>query len=81
MQDLISGDDHASSYAASIGKAKNNSSEVKPSNKSRERAEIAQYVAHMSAELAEMASSAQLDTVSYLLSMAKLEADVEARRA
>ena len=54
--------------------------ETKPAVTARERADIAHYVAHMSAELAQMATAAKLETVSYLLSMVHLEADVESRR-
>ncbi len=53
---------------------------ARPAVSSRERADVAHYVAHMSAELAQMASAAKLETVSYLLSMVQLEADVESRR-
>lgn len=53
---------------------------AKPAVTARERADVAHYVAHMSAELAQMAAAAKLETVSYLLSMVQLEADVESRR-
>ena len=39
----------------------------------------ASYIADMSAQLMEMASSAHLDVLAYLLSMARVEAEIMAR--
>lgn len=43
-------------------------------------AEIAGYIAQMTTEMMAMAASARLDLLSYLLSIARTEAEVIARR-
>ena len=43
-------------------------------------AEIAGYIAQMTTEMMEMAARARLDLLSYLLSIARTEAEVVARR-
>ncbi|MEJ2626290.1 MAG: hypothetical protein P8Z80_17735 [Pseudolabrys sp.] len=47
---------------------------------SDERAEVAVYVASLSADLATMARGTGLDTLGYLLEMVRLEAEDVARR-
>ena len=42
-------------------------------------AETARYIAQLTGELAAIAGAAQLDTLAYLLAMARVEADVAAR--
>ena len=48
---------------------------------SRSSAEIAGYIAQMTAEMGQMAGAARLDVLAYLLSMARAEARRSARRA
>ena len=43
------------------------------------RAEIAGYIAQLSAEMSRMAEKAGLDTLAYFLSMARLEAEMNRR--
>lgn len=45
-----------------------------------EQAEAASYIADMTAELARMAGQRQLDMLTYLLNMARVEAEMIARR-
>ncbi|MDB5570045.1 MAG: hypothetical protein JWN93_1228 [Hyphomicrobiales bacterium] len=42
-------------------------------------AEAAQYIAQLTGELAGMAAAAHLDTLAYLLAMARVEAEIAAR--
>lgn len=42
-------------------------------------AETARYIAQLTGELAALAGAAQLDTLAYLLAMARVEAEVAAR--
>ena len=51
-----------------------------PQPDSDERAEVAVYVASMSADLATMARRTGLDTLGYLLEMVRLEAENAARQ-
>lgn len=44
------------------------------------RAEIAGYIAQLTAEMSHMAERAGFETLSYFLSMARLEAEMERRR-
>ncbi len=44
------------------------------------QAEVAGYIAHMSAEMMVMAARANLDLLSYLLSIARTEAETVAHR-
>ncbi len=55
---------------------------IRPARDEREEAEaeIAGYIAQMTAEMMEMAARARLDLLSYLLSIARTEAEVVARR-
>jgi len=43
------------------------------------RADVARYVAEISAELANLAGRARLESLAYLLSMARLEAELASR--
>ncbi|PSC02804.1 hypothetical protein SLNSH_22025 [Alsobacter soli] len=43
--------------------------------------DIARYIAQMTTEMAALARSANLDLLAYFLEMAKIEANVTARRA
>ena len=43
-------------------------------------AEIARYIAQLTAEMCRMAGLAKLDTLAYFLSMARLEAEMAARQ-
>ncbi len=43
-------------------------------------AEVATYIAQLTAEMGAMASAARLDLVAYFLSLAKMEAETVARR-
>lgn len=43
-------------------------------------AEVAGYIAQLTAELSHLAGSAKLESLAYLLSMARLEAEMLARR-
>lgn len=45
-----------------------------------EQAALARYIADMTAELARMAGQKQLDLLTYLLNMARVEAELTARR-
>ena len=45
------------------------------------RSDVARYVAEMSAELATLAGSADLDLLAYFLNMAQVEAESVARRS
>jgi len=51
-----------------------------PRSAAEQRADAASYIAMMAAELAAMAQGARLDTLNYLLTMAKMEAEVEVER-
>jgi len=42
-------------------------------------AEVARYIAQLSAEMSQMAAEVKLDTLAYFLSMARLEAEMLAR--
>ena len=55
---------------------------IVPPRRAREEAEaeIAGYIAQMTTEMMEMASRARLDLLAYLLSIARTEAEVVARR-
>jgi hypothetical protein len=46
-----------------------------------ERAAVARYVATLSADLAAMARRTGLDTLGYLLEMARLEAEIATRQS
>ncbi len=48
-------------------------------NETENPAETAQYIAQLTAELATMAAAARLDTLAYLLAMARVEAEISAR--
>lgn len=63
-------------------RAPRNSAPLKSTQKAREaaEAEVAGYIAQMTTEMMAMAASAHLDLLSYLLSIARTEADVIARR-
>jgi hypothetical protein len=54
---------------------------VAPGERERAEAEIAGYIAQMSAEMMAMASRARLDLLAYLLSIARIEAEVINRRS
>ena len=45
------------------------------------RAEIAGYIAQLTAEMSRMAEKAGLDTLAYFLSMARLEAEMNRRQS
>jgi hypothetical protein len=51
-----------------------------PSEREQAEAEIAGYIAQMTTEMMAMASKARLDLLTYLLSIARTEAEVVARR-
>ena len=53
----------------------------KASGKNGNRAEVANYVAALSADLATMARGSGLDTLDYLLEMVRLEAESETRHS
>jgi hypothetical protein len=44
-----------------------------------ETAEVARYIADMTAQLESMATAARLDLLGYFLAMARMEADAQAR--
>jgi hypothetical protein len=43
-------------------------------------AEVAEYIANMSAELAKMAGDARLNTLTYYLDLARIEAELHVRK-
>jgi hypothetical protein len=66
----------AAEPAATIGEASRSSAQT-PTNV----AEVAQYVAQMTAELSKMATDARLGLLAHLLNMAHAEAQIIVRRA
>ena len=70
----VSTDKH---FAADEGRPKRQT----PQQSQTGSAEIAGYIAQMTAEMGQMADAARLDVLAYLLSMARREAKRSARRA
>jgi hypothetical protein len=53
---------------------------LNPEDVAQLKVEVSRYIAAMSAELAGMARTANLDILTYFLDMARLEAEVSAQR-
>lgn len=65
----------ATALAPNYALAQNTTHLHKPPNDSNDRTQVAMYIASMSADLSKMARSVGLDSVGYLLEMARLEAE------